>query len=175
MHNDGLVQLQRQLQMSFEQLQLGFLRDGPVVVQPALAHSHRLRVVKQGLDGRKLRRPVAAEAGVGGGVLLDDAFRVDAQRRIHIGVLVGQRKAGTAGIVVGAAVHHTNHAPAGQLAQQSRAVLVELVAGVMGMGVKNGVHARFLSGWRCRASHRPGRRQRMHRRPACRQKESCPR
>ena len=152
--------------MGLEQGQLGFLGDGPVVVQPALAHGHRLGVIEEGANGRKLRRPVAAEAGVGGGVLLDDAFRVDAQCRIQIGVLLCQRQAGAAGVVIGAAVHHAHHPTAGQLAQQGVAVIVELVAGVVCVGVKNGVHAFLLSGWRCRASRRPGRRPRKRRRPA---------
>ena len=42
MHDDGLVQFQRQPDLSLKQGQLSVLWHRPVIVQPAFAHGHHL-------------------------------------------------------------------------------------------------------------------------------------
>ena len=59
-HDNGLVQFQRQTDLGFKQGQLGVLGHGPMVVQPAFAHGHHLGVLVAGGKGAHLGCPVAA-------------------------------------------------------------------------------------------------------------------
>ena len=143
-HDDGLVQFQRQPNLGFKQRQLGVLRHRPVVVQPALAYRYHLGVIVVGHQRPHLSGPVAAVhrhrgrgaflAAVGGG---QQAFRVDANGRHHPWIAVRQFQHPGRIPRVGGLLAHAYHALVGQAVQQRKAVGIKGAGTVMGVGVKN--------------------------------------
>ena len=123
-HDDGLVQLQRQPDVCFKHGQLGVLGHRPVVVQPALPHSYHLGVLVIRGQSAHLCGPVPAVhrdrrsraflAAVGGG---QQAFRVDANSCHHPRVAVRQLQHFGCIPGVGGLFTHAHHALAGQAAQ----------------------------------------------------------
>ena len=119
-----------------------------MVVKPDFTDSHHGLVGKQGAHGGKLGTPVTVVDGHRGGVLLNQAFRVDAQCGVEIrrGVRQFQHPSGIAG--VGRTFQHAHHAARGQRRQQCGAVAVKLAGGIMRVGVKDVVHALVSCGAR---------------------------
>ena len=170
-HDDGLVQFQCQPDLGLKQRQLGILGHGPVVIQPALPHSHHLGVLVIGGKGTHLCGPVAAvyRNGRGGAFLTailrgQQAFRMDADSGVHPGISVGQFQHPGRIARMGGLLAHANHPFAGQAVQQGKAVRVKGAGAVMGVGVKDGVfhitgHAPFWRGpclpARCRCRPAP--------------------
>ena len=133
----GQVQFPGQLQLGLKQGVLLLAGHGPVVVEADLPYRDNGGVLIQRTHGGKLGAPIAVVDGHGGGVLLDETFRVDAQRGVEVrrGVRQFQHLLGVAG--VGGTFQHAHHAAPGQRGQQVGTVAVKLAAGIMGMGVKN--------------------------------------
>ena len=118
------------------------------MIKPDLAHGHDSLVLKQGAHGGQLGTPVPMIDCHSGGALLDQALRVDADRRVDVGRGVGQLQhaGGIAG--VGGTFQHPHHAALGQGLQQRGAVTVKLARGIVRVGVKNMVHGCFSCGAR---------------------------
>ena len=90
MHQNGHAVLCGQRQMRLKHGKLCLFRHRPVVVQPALAHGNHVRIAQKRFQLRQLGAPIAAELRVGGGVFFNQAFRVDARRRVKPRVLTRQ-------------------------------------------------------------------------------------
>ena len=118
------------------------------MIKPDLAHGHDSLVLKQGAHGGQFGTPVPMIDCHGGSVLLDQAFRVDADCRVDVGR--GMRQLQHAGRIagVGGTFQHPHHAARGQGLQQRGAVSVKLTRGIVRMGIKNMVHACFSCGAR---------------------------
>ena len=111
------------------------------MVQPNLTHGHYSLVLKQRAHGGQLDTPIAVINGHRGGVLLDQALRVDADGCVDVGR--GMRQFQHAGRIagVGRAFQHAHHAARRQSSQQCGAVSVKLTRGIVRVGVKNVRHA----------------------------------
>ena len=118
------------------------------MIKPDLAHGHDSLVLKQGAHGGQLGTPVPMIDCHGGGILLDQAFRVDADRRMDVGRGVGQLQHAGRIAGVGGTFQHPHHAALGQGLQQRGAVSVKLTRGIVRVSVKNMVHACFSCGAR---------------------------
>ena len=144
MDRHGQVKFLGKLQLCFKQVVLLLPRHGPVMVQPDLPHRRDGLVLEQRAHGGQLGTPVPVVDGHRGGVLLDQALRVDAQRGVEVGRGVRQLQNLRSIAGMRGTFQHTDHAARGQRRQQFGAICVELAGGIVRVGVKNVVHA-FVS------------------------------
>ena len=136
MHKNGQAVLLCCGELCFKQRQLGVLRHGPMVIQPAFSNRHDPGIAVQRFNGRQLGAPVAMEFIYRGGVVLDEALRMDAGSGPDPGPRFSQRQSGAAGGKVYSAFHHAAYALCGQTVQHFVPVPVEPAARVMCMGIE---------------------------------------